>query len=159
MIVASWFDLVSVSLGWTGFAIAGVATIASNILSVSPQSGEPELVLLDSRMMHGKGDGYEEGMRRFQSGSQLLFDGVTFQLMRHDEIACVVFAHATELDDDGATELASHAISVFDLLVAKCPEFAEASRDRVFRISIMSSNDQNTVEMCRVVNGKLEWKC
>ncbi|PQO27777.1 hypothetical protein [Blastopirellula marina] len=159
LIVASWFDLVSVSLGWTGFAIAGLVTIASNILSASPQGESSQLVLLDSRMIHAKGDGYETGMRRFQNGSQLLFDGVIFQQMRHDELVCMVFAHATELDDDGATELASHAISAFDLLVAQCPEFADACRDRVFRISIMSSNDPNAVEMCRVVDGKLEWKC
>ncbi len=157
LIVGSWIDLVPVSFGWMGFAIAGGASIASNFLSVSPGTQTP--VLLDSRLVQGKGDGYEDAMRCFQSGAPLVFDGVVFRILMNHEIACAIVAHATELDDDGATELASHAISVFDLLVAQCPEFAEVVRDRTFRISIMSGNDQNSVEMCRVVDGKLEWKC
>lgn len=69
-----------------------------------------------------------------------------------------VVADSMPVNEKTAQELADYATSVFNHLVDQCPEFAEAIDGRTFRISIMSSFDKNAQEVCRIVDGKFDWK-
>ena len=158
LIAGSWFGIVSPSVGWIGFGIAGAAALGSYVLPSLAGAKREDYVLLDSRLIKTKGGAYQDAMDRFGNGATLIYDGVAFGFRRDNEIACGVVADSTGLDDLAATDIADHATSVFDHLVSECSEFASAVAGRTFRISIMSSSDASAYELCRVVDGQFDWQ-
>ncbi|QDT03334.1 hypothetical protein K227x_17160 [Rubripirellula lacrimiformis] len=159
IVALSWFGIVTPTVGWIGFALAGSAALGSYVLpslvGVKPTDG----VNLDSRLLRSKGDGYHKAIKRFQDGALLMYDGVAFGLRSNDEVACGIAADTTDLDELVAWELARHAQSVFDTLSAESVEFRATVDGRTFCISIMSGNGPSGRELCRVVDGKLDWRC
>ncbi len=157
-IVCSWFEIVTPTVGWVGFGLACGATLGSYVLpglaGVLPQ----DKVVLDSRLLSSKGEAYQNAIERFLDGATLVYDGVAFGFRPSNLIACGVFSYSAELDDPTAVEIAQHAESVFDKLKSECPEFASAVDGRVFRISIVSGIDDQARELCRVIDGKLDWQ-
>ncbi len=87
-----------------------------------------------------------------------MYDGVAFGFRSNNEIACGIVSDAPDLDDGAASEIAGHAQSVFDKLSAESAEFSSAVNGRTFRISIMSGVDRSARELCRVVDGQLDWR-
>lgn len=158
LIALRWFGVVSPTVGWAGFALAGAATLGSYVLPSLAGVKPEDFVILDSRLLNSKGEAYFNAIQRFQNGASLMYDGVAFGFRPNNEIACGIVADTTDLDDTAAFELARHAQSVFDKLVAECGEFKSAVDGRKFRISIMSGVDQSARELCRVVEGKLDWR-
>lgn len=158
LIVLSWFGVVTPTVGWTGFALACAAALGSYILPSLAGVKPEDYVILDSRLLNSKGDAYHNAIERFQNGASLMYDGVAFGFRPNNEIACGIVADQTDLDDTAASELARHAQSVFDTLSAESAEFRSAVNGRTFRISIMSGIDGSARELCRVVDGKLNWQ-
>ncbi|MFC1757453.1 hypothetical protein ACFL2H_01625 [Planctomycetota bacterium] len=158
LIALSWFDAVTPTVGWAGFALAGVAALGSYVLPSLAGVKQEDYVILDSRLLNSKGSAYHNAIERFRNGASLMYDGVAFGFRPNNEIACGVVADTTDLDDTAASEIAAHAQSVFDKLISECSEFKLAVADRTFRISIMSGVDQSAREICRVVDGKLNWQ-
>ena len=145
--------------GWVGFGIACVAALGSYVLpTVAGVKPEEDHVVLDSRLLNNKGDAYQNVLDRFANGASLIYDGVAFGFRPNNEIACGIVAISSDLDDDSARETADHAQSVFDHLSSASPEFASLVAGRTFRISIVSGFDHDARELCRIVNGSLEWK-
>ena len=97
-------------------------------------------------------------MERFRNGATLKYGGVAFGFRPNNEIACGVLAGTVTMTELSATELAEHAQSVFAQLQSECEEFASAVADHPFRISIMSGHDAHARELCRVIDGKLQWQ-
>ena len=96
--------------------------------------------------------------RTFQERGFADDDGVAFGFRPDDEIACGIVADNTDLDDEAAMALANHAQAVFDDLKSESAEFRTAVVGRQFRVSIVSGMDQQSRELCRVVDGKLDWR-
>lgn len=158
LIAASWFHIVTPTIGWIGFALAGTAALGSYILPSIAGIKPEDYVILDSRLIKNKGDAYYNAMERFRNGTTLMYDGVVFGFRPNNEIACGILAGTETLTESSAMERAEHAQSVFSQLQAECPEFASAVAAHSFRISIMSGPDSNARELCRVVDGKLQWQ-
>jgi hypothetical protein len=158
LIALSWFGAVAPTIGWAGFALAGAAALGSYVLPSLAGVKQEDYVILDSRLLNSKDGAYHNAIERFRNGASLMYDGVAFGFRPDNEIACGVVADTTDLDDTAASELAAHAQSVFDKLNAECSEFKMAVTGRTFRISIMSGVDQYARELCRVVDGKLNWQ-
>lgn len=158
LIALSWFGLVTPTVGWAGFALAGAAALGSYVLPSLGGMRPEDCVILDSRLISSKGEAYHNAIERFQNGASLVHDGVAFGFRPNNEIACGIVADTTDLDDLAASELAGYAQSVFDTLIAECSEFKSAVAGRTFRISIMSGVDQSARELCRVVDGQLNWQ-
>lgn len=158
LIALSWFGVVAPSVGWAGFALAGAASLGSYILPSLAGVKPEDYVILDSRLLNAKGDAYCNAIERFRNGASLMYDGVAFGFRPNNEIACGIVADTTDLDARAVAELAQHAKSVFEKLVNECPEFKSAVAGRAFRISIMSGVDQSARELCRVVDGEIEWR-
>lgn len=137
LIVGSWFDIVSRTVGWVGFGMAALATFGSQVLRPLIRSEPEEYVILDSRLLNSKGEGYRHAMERFRNGAMLMYDGVVFGYRPNNEIACGVVADSIDLTDSAAMEIADHVKAVFEALISQCPEFASAVDGRTFRISIM----------------------
>lgn len=158
LIALSWFGIVTPTVGWVGFALAGAAALGSYVLASLAGVTPEDYVILDSRLLNSKGDAYHSAIERFQNGASLMYDGVAFGFRPDNEIACGIVADTTDLDDTAASELAGHAQCVFDKLSAESTEFKSAVNGRTFRISIMSGVDDAARELCRVVDGKLHWR-
>ncbi|MDZ7616434.1 MAG: hypothetical protein U1E05_05475 [Patescibacteria group bacterium] len=158
LIALSWFGVVTPTVGWAGFALAGGAALGSYVLPSLAGVKPGDYVILDSRLLNSKGDAYHNAIERFQKGASLMYDGVAFGFRPNNEIACCIVADRNDLNDTAASELAGHAQSVFDKLLDESSEFKSAVDGRTFRISIMSRIDQSARELCRVVDGKLNWQ-
>lgn len=158
LIAGSWFGIVSPTVGWIGFGLAGLASLGSYLLPSLAGIRPEDYVVLDSRMLQSKDASYHNAIIRFQNGASLMHDGVAFAFRPGNEIACAVVAAAGALDDSSAMEIANHARSVFERLLSESPEFKSSVAGRTFRISILSGFDPNAYELCRVVDGQLEWK-
>ena len=157
LVVASWMNVVTPTIGWIGFALAGTAAVGSYILPSIAGIKQQDYVILDSRLVKNKGDAYYNAMERFRNGATLLYDGVAFGFRPNNEIACGVVAGTVTLTESSAMELAEQAQSVFAQLQTECKEFALAVADHTFRVSIMSGQDAYSRELCRVVDGNLQW--
>jgi hypothetical protein len=158
LIALSWFGVVTPTLGWAGFVLAGAAALGSYVLPSLAGVKPEDYVILDSRLLNSKGDAYYTAIERFRNGASLMYDGIAFGFRPNNEIACSIVADTTDLDDTAATELAGHAQSVFDKLLAESAEFKSAVDGRTFRISIVSGGNHSARELCRVVDGKLNWQ-
>jgi len=158
LIALSWFGVVTPTVGWVGFVLAGAAALGSYVLPKVAGVKPEDYVILDSRLLNSKGDAYHNAIARFQNGAPLMYDGVAFGFRPNNEIACGIVADRTDVDDAAAAELAGHAQSVFNTLSSKSAEFRSAVNGRTFRISIMSGIDESARELCRVVDGKLNWR-
>lgn len=158
LIIASWLNVVTPTIGWIGFALAGTAALGSYVLQSIAGIKPEDYVILDSRLVKNKGDAYYNAMERFRNGATLMYDGVAFGFRPNNEIACGVLAGTETLTELSAMELAAHTQSVFAQLQSECEEFASAVADHTFRISIMSGHDAHARELCRVIDGKLQWQ-
>lgn len=158
LIMGSWADVVSSSVGWFGFAVAAVAAFGSYILPTVAGVKSDDFVLLNSRLLKTKDAAYHNAMERFANGASLMYDGVAFAFRPNNETASGVAASTEDVDDVSAREIADHAKAVFRELTATSPEFASAVAGRTFRVSIMSSFEPDARELCRVVDGKLTWQ-
>lgn len=154
----SWIDSVTPTVGWAGFAIAGLAAFRSYVLPSIAGVKQDDGVVLDSRTLTSKNELYRYSMERFVSGAPLMYDGVVFWFAPVDEIACGVVASSSDLGENSARETADHAESVFAELKAASSEFSTALDGRTFRISIMSNFNEDTVKLCRIVNGDFQWR-
>lgn len=158
LIALSWFGIVTPTVGWAGFALSGAATLGSFVLPSLAGVKPEEYVMLDSRLLKSKCNAYHDAIARFRNGATQMYDGVAFGFRPINEIACGIVADTTDLDDTSVSELAGYAQSVFDKLSAESIEFASAVNGRTFRISIMSRVDHSARELCRVVDGQLDWR-
>jgi hypothetical protein len=158
LIVASWLNVVSPTIGWIGFALAGTAALGSYLMPSFAGIKPDDYVMLDSRLVKNKGDAYCDAMERFRNGATLMYDGVAFGFRPNNEIACGVLAGTVTLTESSAMELAEHAQSVFAQLKSESEEFASAVADHKFRTSIMSGHGAYARELCRVIDGKLHWQ-
>jgi hypothetical protein len=158
LIAGSWFNIVTPTVGWIGFALAGAAVLGSYVLPSLAGIKAEDYVMLDSRLLQKKGDTYYQAIERFRNGASLAYDGVAFGFRPNNEITCAIVAASNNLDDAAATETAQHAKSVFEKLLLESDEFAEAVSGRTFRISIVSGFEPNARELCRVIDGKLDWQ-
>jgi hypothetical protein len=154
-IAASWLQLVPPTAGWIGFGLAGAATLGSLVLPSLAGIKPEDYVVLDSRLIHSRGEAYFDALARFSNGATLMFDGVAFGFRPQNEIACSVVAHSPNINDLETNEIADYAHSVFDTLSQKSPEFASAVTGQTFRISVMSSMDENATELFRWIDGKI----
>lgn len=157
LVVASWLNVVTPTIGWIGFALAGTAALGSYVLTSIAGIKQQDYVILNSRLVKNKDDAYYNAMERFRNGATLMYDGVAFGFRPNNEVACGVVAGTVTLTESFAMELAEHAQSVFVQLQAECKEFASAVADHTFRVSIMSGQDAYSRELCRVVDGNLQW--
>lgn len=158
LIVLGWLDIVTPTVGWVGFSLAGAAALGSYVLPSFAGITPEDHVVLDSRLLNSKGGAYHNVIQRFRNGASLMYDGVAFGFRPNNEIACGIVTDTVDLDEMAATELAGHAKSVFDKLSAESTEFRSAVNGRTFRVSIMSGVDESARELCRIVDGKLDWQ-
>ena len=156
LIAGSWFNIVSPTVGWVGFGIAGAAALGSYVLPSLAGVKPEDYVILDSRLLKSKGEAYSDALERFSNGATLMYDGVAFGFRPDNEIACGVVAQSPNINESEARDIADHAQSVFDTLTAASSEFASAVAGQTFRISIMSGMDANATELFRVVDGNIE---
>lgn len=118
LVALSWLGVVTPGLGWVGFAWATAAALGSYVLPSLAGVKPEDCVILDSRLINSKGDAYHDAIERFRNGASLFYDGVAFDFRPSNEIACAVVAGTTDLGEKAATDLARHAQSVFDKLIA-----------------------------------------
>ncbi|MEO1526999.1 MAG: hypothetical protein AAFX06_16290 [Planctomycetota bacterium] len=156
MIAASWFNLVSTTIGWIGFGITGAATVASYLLPTIAGAQANDYVMLDSRLLASKGEACFDAMRRFSNGARLMYDGVAFRIRPDRLIDCDIVAQSPNINQHEAGRIADHAESVFEALKQSSPEFASAVAGHTLRISILSSLDANATKLFHVVDGVIE---
>ena len=63
-----------------------------------------------------------------------------------------------DLDDGQVMRYVEHAKRVFEKLTRLSPELAAIASDKTLRISVMSDYSERAIEVCRFVNGRIEWK-
>jgi len=160
LIVLSWLNVVTPRVGWVGFGIACVAVFGSYLFPKLARLQPEDFVVVDSRMLASKDVAYRDAIERFANGATLMYDGVCFVVRPDNEIASAIAISAAQqdFDDQAARDLADHARSVFENLQLMSPEFSSAVATRTFRISIMSSFDEDATEVCRVVDDQIEWR-
>ncbi len=156
LIAGNWFNLVSPTVGWVGFGLAGAAALGSYVLPSLAGIRPEDYVVLDSRLLNSKGEAYSDALKRFSNGATLMYDGVAFGFRPDNEIACGVVAQSPSVNQSEARDIADHAQSVFDALTVSSPEFASAVAGKTFRISIMSDMNANATELYRIVDGNIE---
>lgn len=156
LVAGSWFNIVSPTVGWVGFGLAGAVALGSYVLPSLAGVKHEDYVVLDSRLLNSKGEAYSDALERFSNGATLLYDGVAFCFRPNNEIACGVVAQSPNINESEARDIVDHARSVFDNLITASPEFALSVSGQTFRISIMSGMDANATELFRSVDGKLE---
>lgn len=156
IVIASWINIVSPTVGWAGFCLAGAAALGSYFLPSLVGAKPEDHVTLDSRLLKTKGDAYTDAIKRFMAGATLTYDGVAFGFRPDDEIACGIVASSSSVGESDAREIADHAESVLEILKDSSPEFATAVAGKRFRISIVSSMDAYNTELYRVVDGHME---
>ncbi len=113
--------------------------------------------MLDSRMLSSKDQAYFTALDRFRNGAWLIYDGVAFAFFPNNELACSLVAGSVDLDENAARQLAAHGRQVFEQLAASSAEFAQLVSGRTLRVSIVSGFEQHGRELCRIVNGRLDW--
>ena len=156
LIAGSWFRIVSPTVGWIGFCLAGAAVLGAKLFPSFAGIKPKDYVVMDSRLIKSKGEVYYDAMERFASGAELMYDGVAFGFRPDNEIACGVVAPSSNINESEARDIADHAQSVFDTLIQSSPEFSTAVAGQTFRISIMSGMDANSTELFRVIGGNIE---
>ncbi len=156
LIVCSWFNIVSPTVGWVGFGLAGAVVLGAKIFPSLAGVNPEDHVLLEDRILESKDAAYANAMERFAAGATLEYEGVAFGFRSGNIIACGCVASSANIDIADARELADHAQSVFDTLNTASPEFASAVVGHEFRISIMSSTDADSAEIYRIIDGNIE---
>lgn len=156
LIAGSWFNIVSPTVGWVGFGLAGAAWVGAYVLPSLAGVYPEEHVILDSRLLSSKDEAYSNVMERFSNGATLMYDGIVFAFRPDNEIACAACGQSPNINETEARQIADHAQSVFDTLSESSAEFASAVAGQTFRISIMSSTDADATELYRVIDGKIE---
>ena len=157
MVIGSWVGVFSTTVGWIGFGVAGIASLGSYALAAASGRMPRDYVILDSRLLATKGESYEQAIELFKNGGTLLFDGVAFALRPENEIACGIDADHGDIDNATALELAEYAQSVFEKLSAASPEFHSEVSGRAFSVAICWGEKTASYEICRVVDGKVNW--
>ena len=113
LIAGSWFNIVSPTVGWVGFGLAGAASLGAYVLPSLAGVKPEDYVVLDSRLLNSKGEAYSNALERFSNGATLMYDGVAFGFRPDNEIACGVVAQSPNINEPEASEIAEHAQSVF----------------------------------------------
>ena len=157
LVVCSWAKIVPHAVGWIGFVVACAVALISYVLPRLAGIKPERHFVLDSRLIEKRGELYDKAMDAFQRGATLIHDGVAIGLYPDNEVACTIAAVSTTVDETNAFEASNDATYVFDRLTERCPEFRKAVEERTLRISIVSSFDEGAVEICRIVDGHLEW--
>lgn len=156
LIAGSWFGLVPAKVGWVGFGFAGAATLGAYFLPGLAGIAAEESVSLDSRLLSTKGEAYKTAIERFSNGVPLTYDGVAFQICPQRELVVWIVTDDPNLEDDEALELATHAIEVKKRLSTESDEFRMAIASHSFYVSVIFGSEQSAIEICRVVDGKVE---
>ena len=106
LIAGSWFNIVSPTVGWVGFGIAGAAALGSYVLPSLAGVKPEDYVILDSRLLKSKGEAYFDALERFSNGATLMYDGVAFGFRPDNEIACGVVAQSPNINESEARDIA-----------------------------------------------------
>lgn len=158
LIAMSWFNLVSPIVGWSGFGVAAVASLASSMLPRWLRRQEIAVAQLTTRMLEVKNDEYAAALEYFRQGGLIHYDGATLALKDENQIAFAMYASCPveQLDESRALQDAQSAQSVFEFLQGMSPDFAKLAAGRTLRVSIMKPGD-SFAEVCRVVDHRIEW--
>src|SRR5690606_37069140 len=78
MIVASWFDVVTPTVGWYGFGVIAAIWLASKVLPSIAGARNSEVLILDSRSLRARDEIYHHAIKRLSEGEWLMYDGVSF---------------------------------------------------------------------------------
>jgi len=151
-------SVVSARLGWLGFALAVPAAIVSLRLKRAAIIEPRSYVILNVHLLNSKGGAYHNAIDRFQKGDSLIYDGIEFVCCSKNEVVCRVVADRTNLDANAALEIAARAQSVFKSLRINSAEFDTAVNVRNARVVIMSGHGASAFEICRVIDGNLNWR-
>lgn len=160
LIILSWVDFVSPTVGWAGFGIALGATLLSYIPQrYAPRRAE-DWACLTKAMIESKDSGYETAMGQLRRGGAVFYDGITIAVRPGNEFAlgAVTSLPVAELDDVRVHQEVDRAKAAFETLARISPEVAGFADNHQLRITLFSKYGTKGFEICRVVDGKIEWK-
>jgi hypothetical protein len=158
MLILSLAGFVPARLGWLGFAFALPAAVLSYRLK-RPAVVEPRgYVMLNAHLLASKGGAYHNVIDRFQDGDTLIYDGMEFDCRSDKEIECRIVADRINLNDNAVIEIATHAQSVLRSLSNDSADFGAAVAGRGVKVLIMSGYGKTAFELCRVLDGEIDWR-
>jgi hypothetical protein len=158
LLLLSLNGTVPAKLGWLGFGIAVPAAIVSLRLKRSAIVGPRGYAVLNVHLLSSKGGAYYNAINRFQNGDILIYEGVEFDCCSNNGIVCRVVADRISLNDNAVFEIAAHAQSVLKSLRNNSSEFDTAVNVRNACVVIMSGHGAKAFELCRVMDGNLDWR-
>jgi hypothetical protein len=160
LILLSWVDVVSPTIGWVGFGIACGAAFLSYIPRGRGQGKTENWVVLTKAMIDSKDRGYDVAMEQLRKGGMVYYDGIAFCVRPGNEIACAVVASwpVAELDEVGVLRDVERTKAWFEALSRLSPEIAAIALGKNLRVSLFSDYGPEAFEICQVGEGRIEWK-
>lgn len=159
-IVLSWLTIAPPVVGWTGFGLALIASVATQFVGddrLMPRA-QQDLAVLTDEMIHRQDHGYQMALRLCRAGGTVLYRGVAVTFGRSNLVCSTITALPPgELDDYLACQQAESAAATVERLVKEVPGIpAEVGAQSMVTI-VISEFGRNGVEICRVVNGRVLW--
>jgi hypothetical protein len=159
-IVLSWLTLAPPVVGWTGFGLALIASVATQfagddrLLSRAPQ----DLAVLTDDMIRRQDHGFRMALRLCRAGGTVLYRGVAVTFGRSSLVCSTITALPPgELDDYLACQQAQSATATVQKLVDELPDIpVDIAQQSVVTI-VISEFGRNGVEICRVIDGRVQW--
>ena len=160
LILLSWVNIVSPTVGWVGFAIACSAALLSYLPQRAAQGTGHDWAVLTQAMLEAKDHGYDVAMEHFRRGGTIFYDGMAFTVYPNSRFSLVGVASVplAELDEIRAQREAERLQARFEALTRLSPEVAGAAQDKALRVSLISEYGARGFEICQVAEGRVEWK-
>jgi hypothetical protein len=160
LIVLSWEDIVSPTLGWVGFSLACGAAFASYLPQRRVARKAQEWAVLTKAMVEARDHGYQVAMEHLGRGRTIVYEGLAFALRPGDEVALAAVASAApaELDEARVLRDAEQAQACLENLARLSSEVAAAVHAKKVRVTLMSEFGARGKEICSVADGRVEWQ-
>jgi hypothetical protein len=162
LVAASHFDVVSPELGWAGFYVTLGAVVVSYLPTrrASAPAKAEDWAILTKAMVQAKDHSYDSAINRLQMGDTVFYDGLAFAIRKGDivRLATVASLPAKEMDEIRALRDADNARAAFETLARSAPEIAVLVADKQVQVSLLSEFGGNNYEVCRTVDGQIEWQ-
>jgi hypothetical protein len=161
-IVLSCLGLVSPAVGWIGFTLALVASVASLVCSAGQltfSNRHHDLAVLTDEMIAHRDHGFRMALRLCRQGGTVLYRGIAIMFSRHTLVCSTISSlPPSELDEPFAITQANAALETVQALASAVPEASIDISERPPVTILISEFGRNGVEICRVVHGRVTWR-
>lgn len=157
-IALSWLALAPPMVGWSGFAVALVASIAAPLMRDEALVVSHDLAVLTDDMLRDRGHGYHMAVRLCRAGGTILYRGVAVTV-GHSRLTCSTVCKVAprELTEEEAIHQAETTAHTVDSLLRQMEETPLKGQHYELVTVIISEFGRQGMEVCRVQGGRVRW--